>query len=218
MPQITAIKPQKRKKDRLNVFIDGKFSFGANAQIALKYSLKPGKKLEQKTIDEVYKSEESSTLFEAALNFISYRPRSEKEVEDYLVKKIAQKQDLKYQQAKESDLISQVISKLKKYNYVSDNEFTKWWIDSRNKSRPKGRQALKVELFKKGIDKNIIEEALENLTNQPQLANKALEKKIKSWRNLSEINFKKKAYRHLASRGFDFDTIKEVVANFIKKS
>lgn len=218
MPQITSVEPQKKKKDRFNVFVDGKFLFGASAETILKYNLGLGKKLEQEIIDKVLKSEEISKLFDASLRFLSYRPRSQKEIEGYLVKKIAQRENLKYQEAKESSLPGQIISKLKKYDYINDLEFTKWWIESRNKSRPKGKIAIKAELFKKGIERSIIENALQNLMDQSSLAQKALEKKIRSWKNLDEIDFRKKAYSYLSFRGFDFDTIKEVVANFNKKS
>lgn len=217
MPQVTSVEPQKKKKERFNVFIDGKFAFGVDAETVLEYRINTGKNLSEKTVDSIIKNEQVSKLMDSCLRFLSYRPRSQKEVEDYLAKKISQREDIKFSQAKESNLIAEIIAKLQKYKYINDLEFAKWWIESRSKSSPRGKRVLKLELIIKGIDKELVEELLDELPDQAGLAKKALVKKIKKWHKLSPIEFKKKLYLYLSSRGFDFDTIKEVVAFFEKK-
>ena len=76
---------------------------------------------------------------------------------------------------------------------------------------------LKSELFQKGIDREIIDDLINNIKNQKPLALKAIGKKLPRWQKLSNLEFKKKVYSFLISRGFDFDTIKEVVAQIEKK-
>lgn len=217
MPQVTSVEPQKKKKERFNVFIDGKFAFGINAENMLKYGVKPGENLPPQTITLILQKEELSKLFDASLNFLTFRPRSQKETEVYLARKISKKESIKYAEARESELIPQVISRLKNYKYINDLEFTKWWIKSRTRSRPKGKIVIKSELIRKGIDKGIIDELLEKVGSQKDLAQQAILKKLPRWQKLTENDFKKKIYSYLLARGFDFDTIREVVAYFKKK-
>lgn len=217
MPQITSLEPQKRKKDRVNVFIDGKFAFSCDIEALLKYQLKAGQNILQEKIDTIIKKDEVSKLFDLCLRFLSYRPRSKKEVEDYLARKISKKENIKYNQAKESEMIAPVVGKLTKYKYIDDRQFTKWWIEARSKNKPKGKAIIKLELIKKGVDREIIDIELSKITNQKELAIKSIERKLSTWQKLPEVEFKKKIYSYLGTRGFSFEIIKEIVAQFAQK-
>ncbi len=215
MPKITAISPQKKKSDRFNVFLDEKFAFGIEGETLLGHNLKVGKILSEEEISKIIKKEQGTKLLDLATNFLSYRPRSEKEVRDYLIKKISTRENIKFSEARESPLIDQVISKLKKYKYLDDLEFAKWHVAARTGLRPKGRTIIKLELKKKGISQEIIDQI--PAVDETILAKIAIEKKIPRWQNLPSLEYKKKFYQYLASRGFDYDTIKETFAFFSKK-
>ena len=81
----------------------------------------------------------------------------------------------------------------------------------------KGPQLIKVQLIQKGVEKDIIESVLDKNSNSMQIAKIALSKKINKWKNLPKQEMKKKAYAYLASRGFDYDSIKETFAFLEKK-
>jgi len=215
VPKITAISPQKKKSDRFNVFLDEKFAFGIEGETLLGHNLKVGKILSEEEISKIIKKEQGTKLLDLATNFLSYRPRSEKEVRDYLIKKISTRENIKFSEARESPLIDQVISKLKKYKYLDDLEFAKWHVAARTGLRPKGRTIIKLELKKKGISQEIIDQI--PAVDETILAKIAIEKKIPRWQNLPSLEYKKKFYQYLASRGFDYDTIKETFAFFSKK-
>jgi len=216
VPQISAIEPQRKRKNRFNIYLDGHFAFGIDENTLVKNHLKVNQHLSEDQIEKIIKENVLIKLQDSALKFLSYRPRSEKEVSDYLVGKIAKQENIKYSQAKESPQIEPIISKFKKYKYLDDRQFAKWWITSR-KIRPKGLQIVKWELKKKGITDDIIKKVAEYIPDQKKLAQRAIAKKIKLWQKLPPLNRKKKIYQFLASRGFDFDTIKEVFAHFAKK-
>jgi len=217
VPLITSIEPQKKKVNRFNIYLDGVFGIGIDAEILLKNNLKVGQNLSEKQISELISKEELSKLTDKTLHFLSFRPRSERETFQYLSKKIAKSQNITFRQAQESHIVKSIVEKLKKYNYLDDSEFAKWWVHSRIRSNPKGTIVLKRELINRGITKEIIDLVLSKYQNQTAIAQKALQKKLKSWKNLSEQDFKKKVYSYLITRGFDFETIKEVFANFAKK-
>lgn len=217
MPQITAITPQKKKISRQNVFLDGHFAFGVEDESLIKHNLKVGQNLTQEQIKEIVKEDKLGNLVNKSLNFLSYRPRSQKEVEDYLAKKIALAEEIKFNQAQASSLIPEVISKLKKYKYINDYDFAKWWLESRLKSNPKGPRLIEMELMKKNIDRQVIEKVLGNFPNQRTAAIKSIQKKIPRWQKLPALQFKKKIYMHLAARGFETETIQETIAFLTKK-
>ena len=225
--RITAIEPQKstrgqsasggKRSGRFNVFTDNKFAFSIDEITLAQSHLKTGDNLTSDQIEEFIGKNQTGKLQEAALRYLSYRPRSEKEVADYLTQKIAKSQNIKFNQAKESPQIRKVISKLKKYNYLNDQEFAKWFVSSRIRSHPKGLSLIRLELKTKGITPDTIETILTSSIDEHQLALDALKKKSKKWHNLSGIDLKKKVYQYLASRGFSYDIIKEAFANLVQK-
>ncbi len=128
-------------------------------------------------------------LLDQSLKFLSYRPRSKKEVETFLRKK-----------TKDDTLINQTITKLEKANLINDEEFAKWYIESRSRTRPRGHRLLAQELKQKGIK---LDAERYTLDAESGLAEKALEKK--------QILSREQAIRFLQYRGFSWDAIEKVV-------
>jgi regulatory protein len=157
VPTISAIEPQRKKQGRFNIYLDGSFAFGVSDLVLLENSLKIGKTLNEQQISKILSKEETTKLLDLAVNFLSYRPRGEKEVSDYLIKKISQRENIKFSQAKDSPLIEEILKKLKKYKYLDDQEFASWFIKSKTGSRPKGLRLIKIELKRKGISQDIID-------------------------------------------------------------
>ena len=217
MPKITSIEPQKRRKGRFNIYIDGQFSFALDESLLAKNMLIAGKSLTGDQIEKLIKENEAGKLFDASLRFLSYRPRSEKEVKDFLAKKTARVENIKFTEASQSPVISQIITRLKQQSFLDDEEFAEWWVKARTSSQPKGPYLIKRELTGKGIDKEIIEKAISKIKNQTELGRNVIEKKIKTWEKLTNLELKNKIYQHLARRGFDSAAIKEVIAQIVKK-
>lgn len=217
MPQVTAIEPQKKKPGRFNIFLDDKFAFAIDEINLAQSHLKPGQVLTGEQVTTFIVKNRSGQLLDYSLRFLSYRPRSEKEVVDYLAKKISKFENIKFQQAKESPQIQIITKKLKKYNYLDDRQFAKWLVRSRARSQPRGVAHLRAELRMKGIDRDIIENILENAVDERKLALASLAKLVKKWPKLKGLELKKKVYQYLASRGFSYETIKEVFAKLQQK-
>lgn len=202
MPQITKIKAQKNKK-RVNIYLDGKFAFGLDADNLLKAGLKVDQSLTQKQVDDLIFKNEFQKLFNRTLRLISRRPRSEKEIRDYLKKK---KASLK--------VIEGVVKKLKQLRQLDDQEFARWWVDQRTTFRPRGKFGLTMELRQKGIDKEVIRKAVEKVSELP-LAEKLAQKKAKSYKNLPKRERYQKLSAYLARRGFSWEVIKKAVAKYL---
>ena len=76
--KITALAYQKRNKDRVNVHLDGKFAFGLAAIEAAR--LQVGQTLSDEEIIELRVRDDLERAYGRALDYLSYRPRSESEV------------------------------------------------------------------------------------------------------------------------------------------
>lgn len=220
MPKVTQVEPQKKNPKRFNIFLDGQFAFGADEDLVVNRRLVVGKIIPPEDLDKILFEAEVGKMMERMYRLFSIRQRSEKEVRDDLKRK-----NLEYK-VKGKDEISQLvidstIEVLKKKGLVNDLEFAKAWVKARRGSRQKGIRVIKQELFQKGIDKEIIEEVISGQVigdSEEELAKKALEKKIKYWKNLEPQEFKKKAYEFLLRKGFDYSIVKEVVNNSIDSS
>ncbi len=196
MQKITALKLQKRNRQRVNVYLDGEFSFGL-AHIVAAW-LRVGQELSDEKIAQLKTDDTREEAYQRALNFISYRPRSETEVRTNL-----QKHNIN------AEIIEATLVRLRKNNIVNDLEFTQLWIENRNEFRPRGQRALRAELRQKGIPEDMIEEALTSL-DEETLAYKAAQKKAPKLSHLDFFEFKRKLYGFLGRKGFQYDTIASV--------
>lgn len=142
-------------------------------------------------------------FYDKALRFLSYRPRSEKEVRDKLLKiKVPE------------ELIDKIIKKLKDYKFLDDLEFAKMFARERSFLKHKPARVIKFELKQKGIAQDLIEEVLASSKEEEKDLEKAkeiIQKKIVRYKDLDSFKIKEKLSRFLASRGFDYDTIKKAI-------
>lgn len=146
-------------------------------------------------------------VLQKVYRLLSWRDRSEKEIRDYLKRK--------------TENLEQILNQLKEQGYINDERFAREWVESRRRSKQKGAKAIKLELLQKGIDKEIIEKVVSSQlsdVSEEQIAEKALEKKIKIWQNLEALEFRKKATDFLMRKGFEYEIVKAIVDKFLKKA
>ena len=212
MPEITSIKPQKKKPDRFNIFVGGKFRFGLDAETLVKSGLKVGQEISEKEIEKLVLENEVRKLMDKALRFLSFRPRSESEVRRYLKKKLSKRA------VDTTDIVDTVVQRLIRLGYVDDKEFAKWWIEQRQTHNPRGARLIKSELYQKGIAQEIIDQVLpEDGEGEVGRALKAAKKKLRSY-DLKSWESKQKMSQYLARRGFDWEVIKETLSRLVASS
>lgn len=150
-------------------------------------------------------------LLERVLKFISLRPRSRKEILDYLKKKIPKLAD------QNQDLQDKVFKEIENLGLIDDTAFTYWWLEQRNTFRPKGKRALFYELKQKGIDNFIIEEVLAKGLDEMNLARQSGGKKWATLKNLPLEVSRQKLVGFLSRRGFSWEIIKKVLDEITEK-
>lgn len=197
MKKITGIEAQK-DPNRVNIFLEGEFAFGLSRTTAA--WLQVGQRLDDQKIERLRRDDDLERAKTRALNFLSYRDRSEKEVRDNL-----KKADVS------DDIIETVLDRLSELSLVNDRKFTKAWVENRNEFRPRGKRALTYELRQKGISTELIRECLDEYVDEDEMAMKAGRKHLKKVQGLERPDFTKKLLGHLARKGFGYGIARHVV-------
>jgi regulatory protein len=225
--RITDITPQQKSKDRFNIYLNGEFAFGLGLELLARNKLKVGSELSDPQIVGLIKQDQTQRLLEKSFKFLSYRPRSEKEVRDQLKNKIRMNKKLSELEAESLETsIEEVIKKLKELHQVDDKEFSHWWLDQRTRFRPRGMRVIRAELLKKGVPREIVEETLQShggsgdseRVNEEALALKVAGTKLKRYSNLGSREQKLKLGQYLAARGFSWETVKKVVDTLVNRA
>lgn len=152
-------------------------------------------------------------LLGTAFRFLSFRERSEKEMKDFLAKKV-EKIDAP------AELIDRVLDRLKELQFIDDYKFASWWVEQRMGRKPKGAMLIARELGQKGVAKDVVEAVLARSSNpegQFEAARRALSPRLERWTGLPGLALKKKIYDYLARRGFASSVISRAIDWVTKK-
>ena len=150
-------------------------------------------------------------LLNKAYFFLKFRPRSEKEIRDYLYKKVAKT----HWSREDAD---KIIENLKEQELIDDGKFVEWFIRQRMTLKPKGERVLRRELLQKGIDEELIDKYFsQNVVDEEALARQILEVRWPRFKNLDSRKRFEKAVSFLGRRGFGFDVIKKTIEDLSKQ-
>lgn len=154
--------------------------------------------------DRVIKNPERSRkkTFDRAVNLLTYKPRSIKELRERLLEKPWTNQEI----------VDEVIEKLEKYNYLNDEQFAKDFAASKIRRKAIGRRRLRIDLIKKKLDQETIEKALaETFENTPEdeIINRAVAKRLRIKGKPEDQKEKKKFFDHLMRLGFSYDIVRD---------
>ena len=198
MAVITKIEEQKNKK-RVNIFVDNAFFCGLNKETAILFRLKEDSEIDENTLKNAIFESEVKSAFEKAIDYISSRIHTKKELFDKLFKKGFEKK-----------VVDSAIFKLEEYNYVNDELFAKTFVQENYKY---SKKMLENKLKQKGVSSEIISNVLELNTDEKEeeLCEKQLKKLLKS-KNKNDFSKEElqKIYMSLFRKGFEFDLIKKV--------
>src|SRR5579872_792111 len=200
--KITAIETQARDAERVNIYVDGRFLLGASAEVVARLELEVEQELEPEQLEQLHGEEELQRAVERAYNFLSYRPRSRVEVRRYLKRKETP-----------PAIIEAALAKLDRLNLTNDEAFTTFWIENRAQFSPRGERALKNELRQKGVERDIVDELVDDGQDE-ELALRAGRKKAQSLARLPGMDlatFRTRLGSFLQRRGFGYAVVSRAV-------
>jgi regulatory protein len=206
---ITKIERQKKNRSRVSVFVDEKYAFSVSDEIYARFILHTGQELTPADRTEIEQAEAESSVKRIALRYRSYRPRSAKEIEEYLQKK---GYDDRQRQI--------AIEYLTQNRLLNDAEFARMFCRDKLLLKPIGRQSMKQLLYRKGIDRTIVETVLSesySRESEQALALAEGERKYKRIASLPALAQKKRIYEHLLRRGYDSTLAMKITSQLVKQ-
>jgi regulatory protein len=205
MVKITEIKKRKGRDKQVNVFIDGKPALALHAETALKEGLKVGQEITEEHRERLAGLDRYQRCFNAALHFLGYRPRSEAEIRQRLQR-----------HGYDTENINKALGRLKEQGLVDDIAFAQFWRENRETFSPRSRRLTTLELKRKGLSNEIIEEVISQIDDKDNAYRAALNRA----RRLSLTDyrdFRQRLGSYLGRRGFNYGIIKEITERIWKE-
>lgn len=222
--KITKISQQVKRPDRYSIYVDEKYIFSLNEYQLVGSGLHSGLEITQEELDNFANESQFGKAYERSLNYVMIRPRSEKEIHDYLSrtflypkpksyvnKKTGERVFIKQEVDKEKTkaMIARVLERMDEKGYINDENFAKSWVQSRMYHKKPSKRKLEQELYAKGIAQEIIATVLQNEElNEKDNLLELVEKK----RRLVRYQDKQKLTTYLLRQGFNYDDIRDVLA------
>jgi regulatory protein len=207
--KITSISSQLKNPDRVNVSVDGKFRFSLAITQVVDLGVKVGNEYSEKELIVLEGESEFGKLYGRALEYCLVRPRSMREVRDYLWKKTRTSKYksraglIKERAGVGEETAERIFNQLVERGYVNDETFTRWWIENRNQRKGTSLRRLQAELRAKGVDSSVIDTQLQQSVRTDE---DELQKIIAKKRHRYEDD--QKFIQYLARQGFSYEDIK----------
>ncbi len=199
MRKITALRVGRGRGKRVNIFLDGKFAFSLEAEVAAKEGLQVEQVLSDEQVEALARSDHFHRCLNAAFHYLSYRPRSESELRERLRRR-----------GFDSDTQEAVITRLKEQGLVDDMAFAQFWKDNRESFSPRSQWLTKLELRRKGVANDIIDQVVDAIDNDASAYRAALGK-ARSLPRFDYQSFHRRLGEYLKRRGFSYGVIHHTV-------
>lgn len=214
--RITDIKQAVKNENRVNVFVNDKYSFSLDIAQLVDFKIKKGQVITKADLEKYQNASEFGKLYQRTLEWVLVRPRSTREVKDYLFKKSIQpikskdpetkKAILKKPTVDRAQFTDQIIDRLVEKGYLNDERFAKYYVENRFVKKGISKKRLSLELVKKGIAKEVIDQVLDARNDEEEIK-KIIAKKSKRYDADKMINY-------LVRQGFPFETVRNLVSDF----
>lgn len=213
--RITALKTQVRDKSRVNVFVDGKYRFSLDLNQVAELGIRTGATYTESELVELENESQFGKLYTRTLEYAFVRPRSMREIRDYLYRKT---RDTRYKTGEikkgvSPELTTRVFDRLIDKGYVNDEKFARFWVENRNMRKGSSMRKLQSELQAKGVEAGIIQQVLEGTDrSDDDELKKIIAKKARRYDD------EQKLMAYLARQGFRYDDIKQALQSFNEES
>jgi len=137
---------------------------------------------------------------DSAYYYLSYRPRSEGEIRQWLHKR-----------GFSNEVAEKTIARLREQNLSDDLAFAQFWKDNRLSFRPKSKRLIKKELRDKKIEAEIIEQVTKDIDDE-EIAYRLGSGRLPALAHLDYPNFYRRLASYLAYRGFSYEVIKRTAS------
>jgi len=206
---ITKIEQQKNNIRRYSIFLDGEYSFSVSEDTLVKLRLKKGMEIAEDKIEFILEHEVISLCKLYGLKLLSYKARSEQDIRDKMSKR-----------GYSEKAIEEAIKYLRDQKYIDDEEFAKNYIRSSIINKKLGYNRIKNELLQKKVEGKIVEAVFDELIDNDDEYERALELAIKKRNTTYKNDDIQSAYRKLGGflqrKGYSTDVVIKVLKEVLK--
>lgn len=195
---ITAIEP--RRKAMCALYIDGEFVMNLDAQTVIENRFDVGREIDDDDLHEIITLSNERRAKEKALWLISYRDHSKKELVD------------KIKRTCDEDSAQKAVDRMEELGLVNDENFAKRYAEQLLFSKHKSKRAAVFELTKKGIEKELAQEILDEIPVDTHEHIKAIIDK--KYKNINDEKIKRRAVAALQRLGYRWDDIRSVLEEY----
>jgi regulatory protein len=198
---ITRIARRRRERGRFAVEIDGRAGLTLSEEVLVRAGLQVGDTVDAAALADLARRDETVRATEAALNYLAYRPRSEREVRDRLRRG-----------GYEADTIERVMEKLRDWRYLDDTDFARRWVEGRTAQRPRGKRLLEQELRQKGIAAETAREIVDEADlDEAGAAEELARRRLPSYAADDPMTARRRLSAYLMRRGYGYDIVRGAV-------
>lgn len=197
MAKVTALRFSRTSGKRVRVLLDGAPDFSLQAEVVALEKLKVGQEISADRIEALKKRDLSERCYHAAAHYLSFRPRSQSEVKERLIKR-----------GFDPSSIQTAISRLKEQGLLDDEAFARFWVDNRARFGPRSRWLIGRELKQKGVSSEAIDRAVDILDDD-ETAYRAAAARASRLADADYESFRRRLGQYLKRRGFGYGVIKE---------
>ena len=210
--EVTKLSSQIKNPDRINIFLNNKYEFSLDISQVIDLAVKPGNIYSDEEVVVLRREGEFSKYYTKAMVYSLARPRSTREISDYLYRQTRTKTYLVKGERRERigmapELSQRIINKLIEKKYLNDENFARYWVENRNLKKGISERTLKQELLKKGVSQEIVNTVIENSERNDE---EELKKVIAKRRHRYEND--DKFIKYLVSKGYQYYQIQEVLS------
>lgn len=193
---------EERKKSMTALFIDGEYAVSIDTMTFMSSGKKTGSEITDDELYELIQKSKISRAKEKALYLIEYKSRTKRELLDRLIPLYGQNA---------SEL---AVERLEQVGLIDDEAFAREYAENLLFKKKFSKERTVFEMSKKGIDKCIIEEILDEIAPDPveQITN-LLETKFA--RSLSDEKGRAKTVNSLKAMGYRWSDINDAMSEYM---
>ncbi len=203
--KIPALEPQARHPGRWNVALDGAFAFGVDDAIVVSEGLAVGDELPAADVERIQGREAERKLLDAAVRFLTPRPRSRAEVRRRLLRPHPRRPTPPPPEA-----VERILDRLEQLGLLSDRDFAGFWVENRERFSPRSARALTQELRQRGVERELAA-AVADPQRDEERALAAGRQKLRALAGVDFPTFRDRLGPFLLRRGFSYGVARTAV-------
>jgi len=181
------------------VFLDGRFAFSLGAEVVAKENLQVGQEITVDQIESLTGSDQLQRCLEMAYRYLSYRPRSESEIRERMLRR-----------GFAAETIDAAIVRLREQNLLDDEAFAQFWKENRESFNPRSQWLTGLELKRMGVMNDVIEQVVTGMDDDEN-AYRAAMQKTRRGAPSDYQSFRRRLGDYLRRRGFKYEVIGHTV-------